>query len=517
MDFLLNALAVVLVFGLIVFIHEWGHMMAAKRAGIAVPTFAIGMGPSLFSFWFGETEYHLCAFPIGGFVKISGMVDDGHMPDKADNAQHVDEVPAEPRLKPLPSGKERMLTKDWSDATGWEKASILVAGPLMNILAAMLTIFVMGQIGFQVNDVMINGVEDGMPAQQAGLQAGDIVHSINGSVVENSQQFIHAVQASGGETVSIGIKRHGEDVEISATPRSREGFNEGKLSLGVVLTEVMKSSNIVSLVPARSSGYSAGLRVGDQVVELNGEPVSNGLDVLLAMAPFNDASYEAQDYYGHPLDKEGHPLGEDGERLAVSEAGVLLDKSGKPLVSEVTGEPMQATVFGPMELIVDRDGERIPITLPAATTMVSGGVSFRPDLMRLPFDRALLRSLDEAKYSLLGIIDGMRAIFTKEGSKSVGGPIMIFNLIGQSASSDIYTFLMMFMVININLGVLNLLPFPLLDGGRLVFVALKGIGLRISENSEATVHFVGSLILIGFILYVSFFDVLALIPRSGGG
>ncbi|MCB1218447.1 site-2 protease family protein [bacterium] len=520
MEFFFNALAVVAVFGLIVFIHEWGHMMAAKRAGVAVPTFAIGMGPSLFRFTLGETEYHLCLFPLGGFVKIEGMVDDGHMP--AADPQPIraigeEDKPLDPETISEMEKKRRKYWKHWQDINGWEKASILIAGPVMNILAALLTIFVMGQIGFQVNEVMINGVEEGMPAQESGMQAGDIIRSINGTVVEDSQQFIHAVQASGGEQLSIGVVRQGQEIEIAAMPRTRDNFNEGKLSLGVVLTEVMKSSNVVALVPARSSGYSAGLRVGDRVVELNGEPVTNGLDVLLAMAPFNEANYEAQDYYGHPLDEEGYPLNEQGERFRISAEGLLLGTDGQPLKSEITGEPMEADIFGPLNLKVEREGEIKAVTLPAATTMVSGGLNFRPDLVRLPFGRAVSRSLDEAKYSMLGILDGMRAIFTKEGSKSVGGPIMIFNLIGQSASSDIYTFLMMFMVININLGILNLMPFPLLDGGRLVFVALKGIGLNISEHSEATVHFVGSLILIGFILYVSFFDVLALIPRSGGG
>ena len=524
MEFLFNALAVILVFGLIVFIHEWGHMMAAKKAGVAVPTFAIGMGPSLFSFKLGETRYHICAFPLGGFVKIEGLVDDGHMPERnaGDAPRHVSELKArdedtDPELISQMQAGRKKYWKRWQDINGWQKASVLVAGPLMNILAALVTIFVMGQIGFQVNEVLISGVEDSMPAQEAGLVPGDVVTSVNGSVIENSQQFISAVQASGGETIAIGVHREGQDLEISATPRSRDSFNEGKLSLGVILQEVPKSSNIVALVPARNSGYAAGLRVGDEITGMNGRPIDNGLEVLLAMAPFNEDSYEAEDYYGHPLDSEGHPLNEQGQRFELSEEGYLLDASGEVMISEITERPMEARVFGPLTLDVKRDGETMQVMLPAATTMVRAGINFKPNLIRLPFDRAIMRSLDEAKYSLIGILNGLKALFTKEGSRSISGPISIFGLLGQSASSDFYTFLMMFMVININLGILNLLPFPLLDGGRLVFVALKGAGLGISENSEATVHFVGSLILIGFILYVSFFDVLALIPRSGAG
>lgn len=523
MDFFIKAITVILEFGLIVFIHEWGHMMAAKRCKVAVPTFAIGMGPSLFSFQLGETRYHLCAFPLGGFVKIEGLVDDGHVPDK-----HTAEVlstssetasPQEAQLENVTASElpqKESGVKRWQDINGWQKSFILVAGPLMNIFAALVTIFIMGQIGFQVNDVMISGIEDNMPAQTAGLQAGDIVHSVNGSPIENSQQFIFAVQHSGGQAVRIGISRVGEQLELTATPRNRENFNDGKLSLGVVLQEVMRSTNVVSLVPARSSGYSAGLRVGDRVVAMDGKPVSNGLDVLLAMAPFNPTTYEPEDYYGHALDAEGYPLATDGQRLGISDDGYLIDTSGEKLISEQNGKAMEAQVFGPINLTVERGTEQQELTLPAATSMISAGMNFKSDLLRLPFKRAIIRSLEEAKYNLLGIMDGMRALFTKEGARSVSGPIGIFVLIGQSASSDLYTFLMMFMVININLGILNLMPFPLLDGGRLVFVALKGIGLRITEHSEATVHFIGSLILIGFILYVSFFDVAALIPRGGG-
>ena len=525
MDFIVKALTVILEFGLIVFIHEWGHMMAAKRCGVAVPTFAIGMGPSLFSFQLGETRYHFCAFPLGGFVKIEGLVDDGHIPD---NKAHVTEIAASgpddehggvsaesPKISEML--EQRSRGRRWQDINGWQKSFILVAGPMMNIFAAIVTIFIMGQIGFQVNDVMISGLEDNMPAKEAGLQPGDIIKTVNGSAVENSQQFIFAVQHSGEQPITLGISRQGESLDISTSPRSRDNFNEGKLSLGVVLQEVMRSTNQISLVPTRSEGYAAGLRVGDEVVAMNGKPVSNGLDVLLELAPFNATSYEPEDFYGHALDEEGYPLDEQGRRLGISDADYLLSASGEPLLSETSGEPMEATVFGPMTLTISRNGEQHEVTLPAATSMIGAGMSFRSDLLRLPFSRALVRSLDEAKYSALGILAGMRALFTREGARSVSGPIGIFTLIGQSVSSDFYTFLMMFMVININLGLLNLMPFPLLDGGRLVFVALKGIGLRISEHSEAMVHFVGMLILFGFILYVSFFDVLALIPRSGGG
>jgi regulator of sigma E protease len=523
MDFFIKAIIVVLEFGLIVFIHEWGHMMAAKRCKVSVPTFAIGMGPSLFSFQLGETRYHLCAFPLGGFVKIEGLVDDGHIPEKQPSEMEFDPVDtdrsAELQVETTSVSEaqpEKSAVKRWNDINGWQKSFILVSGPMMNIFAALVTIFIMGQIGFQVNDVMISGVEDNMPAKEAGLQAGDIVHSVNGSPIENSQQFIFAVQHSGGQPVRIGINRIGEQLELSATPRNRDNFNEGKLSLGVVLQEVMRSTNAISLVPARSSGYSAGLRVGDKIVAMDGKPVSNGLDVLLAMAPFNPTTYDPEDYYGHALDEQGYPLNEDGQRLGISEDGFLLGSDGEKLLSEHSGEAMEAQVFGAINLTVERGTEQLQITLPAATSMISAGMNFKSDLLRLPFKRAMVRSLEEAKYSLLGIVDGMRALFTKEGARSVSGPIGIFVLIGQSASSDIYTFLMMFMVININLGILNLLPFPLLDGGRLVFVALKGIGVKITEHSEATVHFIGSLILIGFILYVSFFDVAALIPRGGG-
>jgi len=136
-------------------------------------------------------------------------------------------------------------------------------------------------------------------------------------------------------------------------------------------------------------------------------------------------------------------------------------------------------------------------------------VAFKPELSRLPLGESVSRSLEDAKNMMIGMFYALRMMFTEHGAKSVSGPVGIASIISQSAQSGWYTFLQIIILININLGLLNLLPLPALDGGRLVFVGLGGIGIKVSEKREALVHAVGMVMLLGLIGVVTFTDILA--------
>jgi regulator of sigma E protease len=483
---ILGFVAVLFVFGAIVAVHEWGHMMAAKLCGVAVPEFAIGMGPALFK-WNkqGETHYMLCLFPIGGFVRIAGLVGD----DTND-------------------GRSFPIERQWVSKNGWQKAFILAAGALMNFVLAFVTVLVMGAVGFPTKQVILGDVVADAPAAQAGLRPGDVIESLAGHRVTSARQFAALVQANKNSEIPIRYLREGESAVTHATPRSIEGFNKGMASLGVGLAEDVLSTNEVALIQPKSDGDKMNLRVGDKVVAVNGQPVRSGTDLYMALPGTDLETLEALDADGQVIPEGGgtpivlsieRPLASLGYEFNAQ--GQAVGKDGKLLL-----EPLAPILASRSE-----DTGLLAFTLPGDTNMVNMGISFKPVLAKLPLGESLSRSMEDAQNMMLVMFFSMRMMFTPEGAKSISGPVGIVRIINQSAKSDWYTFLQIFMLININLGLMNLLPLPALDGGRLLFVALNGIGLKISPRREALVHMVGMFMLLSLIGLVTFTDVLALL------
>jgi regulator of sigma E protease len=448
---LISIIAIVAVFGLIVLVHELGHMLAAKACGVAVTDFAFGMGPSLVSRVWRGTRYHLCALPIGGFVQIAGMEGDDPL-----NAR--DGTPAVP------------YAQTWHARSGWQKSFILVAGVLMNFALALVVMFTIGLVGFPHNAVVVGSVEPGSPAQAAGLKPGDHILSLSGRTITDSGQFSALVQAHRDESLALTVRRDGAELELSVKPQVIHGYNGGKVSLGVGLSEILYSTTTVSLIQPKSLGQKLGLHVGDQVSAVNGQPVSNGWDVYMALANMDSQL--------NPVDADGQPIPAGG---------------GTPVVLRVMsgGTPRE-------------------LSLPGDATIISLGVQFKPLLERLPLGASIKRSLGEAWNMALGTVYGLRLAFTKQGLQSVTGPVGIFQLIAQSSRSDWYTFLQMVVMINVMIGFFNLLPLPALDGGRVVFVALAGIGLRVPYKREALVHAVGMVVILCLFGIITFTDILAL-------
>jgi regulator of sigma E protease len=486
MGFIISFLAVILVFGLIVFVHELGHMLAAKACGNAVPSFAIGMGPSLVSFGKGETRYHVCMFPIGGFVTVAGL-------DSEDD----------PAIAP---------ERKWSARNGWQKAFILVAGVTMNFLLALVTVLVMGMAGFPQNVVRVAQVMPGAPGAIAGLKLGDIITAVDGKRFIGSRQFTAIIRANNNKPLTLTLYRDGKEQQLTATPMVMQGFNSGHPSLGLSLAEDLYSTTVISLIQPKTVGDELRLQVGDRLASINGEELANGWDLLRGLPLFDPESLEAIDTQGRPIPKGGgEPVHLVIERPAKATGftfnaqGIAVDGAGKPLV-------MRGTLNNqPPRLLSETGGQsRIEYVLPGDTTAISLGVMFKPKLLRLPFGQSIQRSMEDGAVMMVGMLYGFKLMFTEQGAKSISGPVGIVKMIGQSARSDWYTFLQIVLLINLNLAILNLLPLPALDGGRLVFVALAGIGLRVSEKREALVHAIGMVLLLCFIGLVTFTDVLAL-------
>jgi membrane-associated protease RseP (regulator of RpoE activity) len=239
--------------------------------------------------------------------------------------------------------------------------------------------------------------------------------------------------------------------------------------------------------------------------------VSNGWDVLRALPLVNPDTLEAVDAEGKPIPKGGgKPVTLVIVRPA-SNLGYSFDDQGRVVAAEGPWMALNGTSGIQPRLAGVADGQgRLEFTLPGDTTAISLGVQFRPELLRLPLGESIVRSMRDGALMLAAMFYGLHLVFTEEGAKSISGPVGLVRMIGQSARSDWYTFLQIILLINLNLAFLNLLPLPALDGGRLVFVGLAGIGLRVPAKREALVHAIGMVMLLGLIGLITFTDVLAL-------
>jgi regulator of sigma E protease len=231
----MGILAAIVVHGLLIIVHEFGHFIVAKRSGVGVLKFSVGFGPRLFGRTVNGTEYVLSAIPLGGFVKMAG--------EDPDAAEAVD-----PRIS-------------FSHQPIWKRVAIVVAGPLFNLLFAFLAFTVVLAIyGQRVpSDVAkVGGVMPNMPALRAGLQVGDVVTAVDGQPIATWDALSNAIRASGGRPVGMALQRGDQSLTVSVTPEA----NEEKNIFGEVVGEayrigIERGFEQVSVGPLEAIGSGA--------------------------------------------------------------------------------------------------------------------------------------------------------------------------------------------------------------------------------------------------------------------
>ena len=194
--------------GVLIFVHELGHFMAAKAVGIEVPRFSIGLGPKMVGFRRGETEYVLSWLPLGGYVKMAGMADE-EVTSKIEGGQE--------KREPSP--------RDFEAKPVWARTLVILAGVVMNWLFA-IGAFTALAIETGVLEPRVDGVVEGSPAEAAGLQRGDVIRAIDGTAVGEPAHVTLLIQRKPGERVNIEIEREGRILELRATPEPVELYNE---------------------------------------------------------------------------------------------------------------------------------------------------------------------------------------------------------------------------------------------------------------------------------------------------
>lgn len=439
--------------GVLVFVHELGHFLAARLCGMRASEFAFGMGPRLFGynrvngFSFGKlseeteqrldrhTDYRVAAFPIGGYVKIAGMIDESldteHLADEAQ--------PWEFRARPL-----------------WQRMLVICAGVLMNILLALLIFWGINYVqGKTVRETTTVGyVAKGSPADSAGLRAGDRVLTVNGAPAANWDDVTSGIFLADITTdAMLTVKRNGGVVDALLPRRLLADPTEASLGAypeGTAITV----TGIIPGMPAEK----AGMKPLDVITSLDGAPVA--LDSPVS-AMVNAAS---------------------GRPLAI---GVRRGDSTLVLTAIPTAEGKVGMYYGPF------------YSGPTSSVRYSVFEAFPHGVRYLVgMTRLFLQQLWQ-------LFTG-RVAFTQ----SVGGPIKIAQMATQSAELGWMSYLGFMALLSITLAIMNILPFPALDGGHMVFLLYEAVFRReVPVRIRLFLQQAGMVLLLAFMVFVFINDI----------
>ena len=223
---MLSWLAPIIVFGLVVFVHELGHFIAAKLTGVYAPRFSIGFGPSLLKKRFGETEYVLAALPLGGYVRMASREDEAtaFLEGGSENSATTpgsEKDGFDPNAM-IPFGPKPIPESRWFESKPLiARLFIMLAGVTMNaLLAYAIYVGLLLRSGMPTLVPVAASVIPGKPAALAGIQAGDSIASVNGHPLESWEALLDTIGASAGREIRLGIVRHGQPVEVAVIPAS---------------------------------------------------------------------------------------------------------------------------------------------------------------------------------------------------------------------------------------------------------------------------------------------------------
>jgi len=425
------------VLGIMILVHEFGHFAAAKWFGVRVDVFSIGFGKRLTGFRRGGTDYRISALPLGGYVKMAG------------------ESPLESR-----SG----AADEFMSHPRWQRFVIAIAGPAMNIILAVVLLTGVFMVHYEHpvyldQPAVVGWVLENSPAAKSGIEQGDRIVRIEGQQNPTWEDVLLKVAIASKGPMDIAIQRGNEILEKQVQPET-EG-SDPYATVGWLPDQPITVTELEPNMPAAQ----AGLKLGDEIVAVNGTPMRSLLSVI-------------------------HYLRQNGSK-PVDVAAV---RNGQQLSFRIT--PVQT----------EEDGQK----------NYRLGFQSRPvQIDKLPFAQALNRSIDENKrYSLL-IVDLVRKLAQHKASiKQMEGPIGIARASGDAARQPGWTPLLSLMaMISLNLGIFNLLPIPILDGGIILLLIIESALRReISVKIKERIYQTAFVFLILFAVVVIYNDLMKALP-----
>jgi regulator of sigma E protease len=439
MRYLIFLAAFLVAIGILVAVHEFGHYWVAKKLGFKVLRFSIGFGKPLVTRVGKDadrTEYCLAAIPLGGYVKLL---------DEREGEVSPEELPRSFTRRPV-----------------IHRVAVLLAGPAMNLLFASLLYAILAMVGTEIVKPIVGQIRLDSPAAAAGLQRGDQILRVGDARVEDTEELQLALirQFSDDGIIPLRVRRDGAErsLTLRVDADRREMTEPGRLlpGLGFDLS-TWNAATLVHEAPAASAGARAGLRAGDRLLAVDGQAVANMTEFvgMVSGAPGRDISIEVE---------------RAGERLRI--------------VAPVPRVVDQGRVIG-----------RLGITLG------EGPRSWPPGLVEIhrlgPIDAVSSGVAKTWEMSSLTVQMLWRIVTGQVSAKNISGPISIAEFAGISAYLGPTAFLAFLAIISVSLGVLNLMPVPLLDGGQVVYQLVEAVkGTPLSDRAQLLGQQVGIALLV---------------------
>lgn len=435
--------------GLVVSVHEFGHLLAAKAVGIGVEAYSVGWGKKLFGFTKGETEYRLSAIPLGGYCKMKG---EHALMEAWQNESST--IPAEEGA--------------FYSAKPWERILVLFSGPLVNVLFAVLVFGVVAWAGYTVqtfsNRVVLASELTGSeaPADAAGLQTGDEIVEISGEEIRSFREIQEIVSRSPQEQLTVTVRRDGSRRVLEMTPRLNRETGAGQIGIYPWIEPV------IGEIRPGSAAEVAGLRRGDRILSIGGREVNNSIDLVQALQDGSDARTVRYERNGEVATTRIVP----GENEA--------------------GEPSIGVSFEPLEYRIQAEG-----LFPA----LGRGVERTVETLVLA-----VRSLGLlfAGVDLSQAVAGPVRITYLVGEVAQQG-------FQSGLGQGLVSFFNFISLISVMLFFMNMLPIPVLDGGQILLSAFEGVTRKpLRPRFVYRYQMIGTAIVLVIIGFAFFSDILFL-------
>ncbi|NDG85139.1 MAG: RIP metalloprotease RseP [Proteobacteria bacterium] len=534
---MMSVIGFVLVLIPLVVVHEFGHFLFAKLFKVRADAFSVGFGPVLLKKKWGETEFRISAIPLGGYVKLLGE-------------DPTQELSAEEKKRALHSQAR------------WKRFFIFAGGPLFNFIWAVVVYMAMMAIGEPQISTVVGRILKDSPAAKAGLVSLDRIDTVDGVKVTKFEDLMNLLSEKPATRIALGIERAGKPLTLQVQTGSEDGFSVyGENKQVGIIEGIIPNGRSTKLGVSDESSVAArsGIHTGDEIVSLDGTRIetfeqfeslyaAQKRDVLNLRVKSGAAERDAV--------LKGRWTGNPGADFGLYSSELFIDQTQKGSPAEAAGiKPGDQIIavnsspissFFELRRKIQKSGEdhgRVTITVARSGKVVTFEIIPRESAERDPLlkkvkqytigvipvqtmlepamvieqtlnpfllvYKATARMIEMTERNLVSI----GKMFTRQVSvKSLGGPILIAKLAGDSISRGLMEFLRMMAILSIGLGVLNILPIPVLDGGHIVLLGVEAIrGKSLSLKQIEIVQSVGLAVIL-FIMVIVMKNDLSRLP-----